>query len=267
MITEAELVEAQYFMPWHIALYLFVVFVIMVVFYQWKWAKTCKNNIQVLVAQQGGGGDFFLAPKAGGQVTITNQQIDEARTWPVNELATIEVPYPGVGFVPAFLQKTIRLAIVNEGDWEPMLNRSPHREKIASPDVVEFLQALAEDTENPKRKATILKMVKGLSTGPTREMIADPAILGNLMRSSVMKALATVSTDLVEQLKAVNAKLGKAGGLNPRIVYIGLGLITVLLAFTLYQIMPIVSSIGDLGGLSDKLDAIMKALGVATGGQ
>jgi len=266
-MTEAGLVEAQYFAPWLIGLYLFVIFVFMVVYFQWKWAKTRDNNIQVLVAQQGGGGDFFLAPKSGGFVEIKNPKTDEVRVWPVNELATIEVPYPGVGFVPAFLQKTIRLAIVNEGDWEPMLNRSPHREKIASPDVVEFLLALAEDTEDAKKKAVILKMVKGLSTGPTREMIADPAILGNLMRSSIMKALATVSTDLVEQLKAVNAKLGKAGGLNPRIVYIGLGLITILLAFTLYQIMPIVSSIGDLGSLSDKLDAIMKALGVLTGGQ
>ena len=264
-MTEAGLVEAQYFMPWHIGLYLFVVFVFMVVYYQWKWAKTCKNYIQVLVAQQGGGGDFLLAPKSGGQVTIKNSRTDEERTWPVNELATIEVPYPGVGFIPAFLQKTIRLAIVNEGDWEPMLNRSPHREKIASPDVVEFLQLLADETDDAKKKSAITKMVKGLATGPTREMIANPATLGDLMRSSVMKALATVSTDLVDLLKSVNAKLGKVVGPNPMIVYIGLGLIIILLAFTLYQIMPIVSSIGDLGELSDKLDAIMKALGVVGG--
>ena len=264
-MTDAGLVEAQYFMPWHIGLYLFVVFVLMVVYYEWKWAKTCKNNIQVLVAQAGGGGDFFLAPKAGGSVTIKNPHTDEERVWAVNELATIEVPYPGVGFIPAFLQKTIRLAIVNEGDWEPMLNRSPHREKIASPDVVEFLQSLAEDTEDAKKKAVITKMVKGLATGPTREMIANPATLGDLMRSSVMKALATVSTDLVDLLKSVNAKLGKVVGPNPMIVYIGLGLVIILLAFTLFQIMPIVSSIGDLGELSDKLDTIMKALGVVGG--
>ncbi len=264
-MTEAELIEATYFAPWHIGLYLFVVFVIMVVYFEWKWAKTCKNYIQVLVAQQGGGGDFFLAPKTGGSVEIINPKTEEVRIWPVNELATIEVPYPGVGFVPAFLQKTIRLAIVNEGDWEPMLNRSPHRDKIASPDVVEFLQSLAEESEDAKKKAAILKMVKGLATGPTREMIADPAILGSLMRSSVMKALATVSTDLVELLKSVNAKLGKTGGLNPLYVYVVLGLILILLAVTLYQIMPIMSSIGDLGNLSDKLDAIMKALGVAGG--
>jgi len=264
-MTEAELIKATYFSNLHIFLYLFVVFVGMVVYYEWRWAKTCKNYIQVLVAQQGGGGDFFLAPKAGGQVTIKNPQTDEERTWPVNELATIEIPYPGVGFVPTFLQKTIRLAIVNEGDWEPMLNRSPHREKIASPDVVEFLQLLADETGDDKKKAVINKMVKGLATGPTREMIANPATLGDLMRSSVMKALATVSTDLVDLLKSVNAKLGKVVGPNPMIVYIGLGLIIILLAFTIYQIMPIVSSIGDLGELSDKLDTIMKALGVVGG--
>ena len=261
-MTDAELLEVTYFAPWAIGLYLFVVFVIMVTYYQWRWAKTCKNYIQVLVAQQGGGGDFFLAPKAGGSVEIKNPKTEEVRTWPVNELATIEVPYPGVGFVPAFLQKTIRLAIVNEGDWEPMLNRSPHREKIASPDVVEFLQSLAEETEDAKKKAAITKVVNGLATGPTREMIANPAMLGDLMRSSVMKALATVSNDLVDLLKGVNAKLGKVVGLNPMIVYIGLGLIIILLAVTLYMIMPIVSSIGDLGVVSDKLDAIMNALGV-----
>lgn len=264
-MTEAELINATYFAPWHIALYLFVVFVIMVVYYEWKWAKTCKNNIQVLVAQQGGGGDFFLAPKAGGQVTIKNSQTDEERTWPVNELATIEVPYPGVGFIPAFLQKTIRLAIVNEGDMEPMLNRSPHRDKVASPDVVEFIKSLAEKIDDKETKDKIAKLVGGLATGPTREMIANPATLGDLMRSSVMKALATVSTDLVDLLKSVNAKLGKVVGPNPIIVYIGLGLITILLVVTLYMIMPIVSSIGDLGDVSDKLDAIMDALGVVGG--
>jgi len=44
-----------------------------------------------------------------------------------------------------------------------------------------------------------------------------------------------------------------------------LGLTIILLAFTLYQVMPIASSVGDLGELSDKLDAIMKALGVVGG--
>ena len=46
---------------------------------------------------------------------------------------------------------------------------------------------------------------------------------------------------------------------------LGGGLILILLAYTLYQIMPIVSSIGDLSNVSNKLDAIMKSLGI-TGG-
>ncbi len=258
-MTEAEIIKATYFMPWHIILYLFVVFVITVVFCQWRWANICDNNIQVLVAQQGGGGAFFLAPKTGGQVTINNSRTDETRTWPMNELATIEIPYPGVGFVPSFLQKTIRLAIVNEGDWEPMLNRSPHRENVASPDIVEYLKGLGESINDADKKAEIALLVKGLATGPTREMIADPAILGNLMRSSVMKALATVSNELVETLNNVNAKLGKVVGPNPLIIYMGLGLILILLSVNLYYVVQ-GTPMDDISGLSNKLDTMMEAI-------
>ncbi|MDP2362751.1 MAG: hypothetical protein Q8M94_03165, partial [Ignavibacteria bacterium] len=223
------------------ALFLGIPFVLMIFFFQWRWAKTCTENIRVLVAQKGGGGAFKLSPKQGGTVTITNPEDDSVRTWPVNELATIDVLYPGVGFVPAFLQKTIRMAIVNEGDWEPMLNRSPHREKIASPDVIKFIQELSKKSDS-KTKVEIDKMVHGLASGPTREMIADPAVIGSLMRSSVMKALATVSDDLMNVLKSVNARLGKIAGPNPTIVYIGLGLIVILLAFMLFKILPTMES-------------------------
>ena len=236
------------------ALFLGIPFVLMIFFFQWRWAKTCANNIRVLVAQKGGGGAWQLARKEGGQITITNSQDDSVRTWPINELATIDVLYPGVGFVPEFMQKQIRLAIVNEGDWEPMLNRSPHRDKIASPDVVRFLTSLAEKSED-KVKIEIEKMVGGLATGPTREMIADPAVLGSLMKSSVLKALATVSNDFMDILKSVNTKLSRVVGANPMVVYIGLGLIVLLLAFLIYQVMPLI-------GLADDIATIQKALGV-----
>ena len=103
-------------------LYMGIPFVLMIFWFQWKWAKDCNKYIRVLVAQKSGGGAYKLAPKEGGEISITNPADGSTRTWPVNELATIEVPYPGVGFVPAFMQKTIRMAIVSEGDWEPMLN-------------------------------------------------------------------------------------------------------------------------------------------------
>jgi len=219
---------------------------------QWRWAKTCNENIRVLVAEKSGGGAFKLAPKEGGTVTITNPKDESTRTWPVNELATIDVLYPGVGFVPAFMQKTIRMAIVNEGDWEPMLNRSPHRENIASPDVIEFILKLKNEMGNKVAKDNIDKFVNTLATGPTREMIADPAVLGNLMRSSIMKALATVSNDFMDVLKSVNTKLGRVTGLNPTIVYAGLGLLLIMMGYLIYSLIP----------AFETLDILRQSLGI-----
>jgi hypothetical protein len=236
-------------------LFLGIPFLLAIFYLQWRWANTCEKNVQVLVAQQGGGGSYQLAPKEGGEVTIYNPHTGENRTWPINELATIDITYPGVGFVPKFMQKTIRLAIVNEGDWEPMLNRSPHRTKIASPDVLDFLQDLADKAEDADDKDTyssIMEFIKGVATGPTREMIADPAILGNLMRSNVMKALAQASTEIVDALKAATAQLSRLKGLNPTIIYIGLGLNIVLVAFMIYKILP----------LSISIEAIINSLGI-----
>ena len=215
-------------------LYMGIAFILMVLYMQWRWARICRDYIRVLVAQKGGGGSWQLAPKEGGEITITDDKTGITRTWPVNELATIDILYPGVGFVPAFMQRTIRLAIINEGDWEPMLNRSPHRERVASPDVIERLRLLAKNS-NEEAKKEIEEYISTLSTGPTREMIADPAVLGGLMKSSVFKALATVSNDFTEAMRTLTNKLNKAAGPRPMVVYLGLALIVVLVAFLIYQ--------------------------------
>ena len=235
-------------------------FVLMVTYFQWNWARTCKKFIRVLVAQKGGGGAFQLAKKDGGEITIENKETETSRTWPVNELATIDVLYPGVGFVPEFLQKTIRMAIVNEGDWEPMLNRSPHKERIASPDVVAFLMELATEDRHKlgvETKKYIKKMAESLCTGPTREMIADPATLGALRKSSVLKALATVSNDLMEEIKALKIKLARVTGANPIVVYIGLGLAVTLSAVNIYMTMQ-----GGDALLLERMGVIERALGI-----
>ena len=86
-----------------VILFLGVPFVLLVFFLQWRSARTCNRNIQVLIALKGGGGRFMLARKEGGEVTISNPELGVGRTWAVNELATIDVTYPGVGFVPKFL--------------------------------------------------------------------------------------------------------------------------------------------------------------------
>ena len=248
--------EFEFASIWRALLYLGIPFVLMTFYLQWKWARTCDRNIQVLVAQRGGGGKYTLAPKAGGEVSIGNPSTGETRTWPINELATIDVPYPGLGFLPRFLQKSIRLAIVNEGDWEPMLNRSPHKRKIASPDVVDFLLSIVAESDEPTKKA-VTKYANELSTGPTREMIADPATLGALGQSTIMKALATVSDDLVDSIKKLRSQLSRIAGINPTIIYLGLFAIGALVIFLVYNAMQM-----DLGDMSSKIDAIHESLGI-----
>lgn len=238
-------------------LFLGIPFVLIIFYLQWQWAQTCSKYIRVLVALKGGGGKWEFAPKEGGKVSIYNPDTKETRTWPINELATIEVPYPGVGFVPLALQKTIRLAIVNEGDWEPMLNRSPHRMKIASPDVVKYLQSLAEKA--PSLRIEIDDFLAGVSTGPTREMVADPAALGNLERSGVLKALANVGDELLEAMKGLRNQLVRLAGLNPTWVYILLGMTLVLSAVNIYFLAQVFPNIEQT---IVKLDSIRSALGI-----
>jgi len=223
---------------------------------QWKWARTCDRNIQVLVAQKGGGGKYELAPKAGGEVSIINPVTREARTWPINELATIDVPYPGLGFLPRFLQKSIRLAIVNEGDWEPMLNRSPHQEKVASPDVIEFMRAVAQSS-TVEIKKEIDEFLAGISSGSTRELIADPATLGALRQNTILKALATISDDLLDNIKSLKSQLSRIAGINPTIIYLGLFVIGALVIFLVYQTIQM-----DLGSIAEQVKAIYKSLGI-----
>lgn len=257
-MTEAELVS-QWFTPFHYFVYLGTLFVLLVTFYQWKWTRTAKNSILVLVAQQGGGGNFSLAPKTGGSVSIKNPDTGLTRTWPVNELSTIDVLYPGVGFVPAFMQKTIRMAIVSEGDWEPLLNRSSHKLKVASPDMVKALTEIASNASVPTQRA-LTKLLDGVATAPTREMIASPAVLGNLMEEKVSQLAVTVAKDIVNPLQEAIKKMGQR--VNPNIVYIGLGLILGMLGFSLIQGLPALESISAM--VAD-IAKIQQALGI-TGG-
>ena len=241
-------------------LFLGVPFVLLIFYFQWHWAKTCNEFIRVLVVQQAGGGKFELAPKAGGQVTIKNPHSNTTRTWPINELSTVDVLYPGVGFVPAWMQKTIRMAIVHEGDWEPLLNRSPHLTKVASPDMVMALEAIAnEDSSSGER---IKALLVGVCTAPTREMIGSPAVLGNLMQERISEIVATVSKDVFEPLKEILQKMAKP--VNPTIVYILLGLTAILAVYLVFQInaMKEMGTIPDLAKMTQDISLIKQSLGV-----
>lgn len=255
-VATAEAINA-WFTPFHYFVYLGTLFVLMVVWYQWRWARICKNNIQVLKVQQGGGGEFVLAPKTGGQVSIKNPHTDMTQTWAINELATIDVLYPGVGFIPAFLQKTIRLAILNEGDWEPLLNRSPHMLKVASPDMVLALEGIVKEVKDETVQKKISAVLEGVRTSPTREMIGSPAVLGNLMHEKISELAVTVAKDIMNPLNEAIKKMGQR--INPMLVYIGLGLIAILLAYLVFKIAPVIEQ---MEGLAGEINLIKLALGV-----
>lgn len=135
-VTDADKIKMQWFEPWHLILYCFVIFTLMVVYYQWRWAKTVRMNVLALLVRSDGSTYSVLVPKREGSVNLKDSVTGVTKTWPINKMSTIDVLYPGVGFIPAFLQKQIRMVILDEEDWEPMINRDPDKKLIASPAVL-----------------------------------------------------------------------------------------------------------------------------------
>lgn len=251
-----------WFTPFHYFTYLGAILIALIGYLQWKWANNCSKNVLVLVQRSDGHGDFILAPQEGGSVTLKDPKSGDSKTWAINELATVDVPYPGIGFIPLFLQKTIQMIVVSESDWEPITNRSPYRKKVASPDVVELLKELKAELPVKGNPAVALvgrvnDVLENVAVAPTRELIADPSFLGNLLQSKVFKDLATVSKELTDSLKTVAGKLTKL--VNPTIVYIGLGLIAALVVFALFKVLPLAEQVADM---AKQLEKIREALGV-----
>ncbi len=246
------------FTPINYIFFLILLLVGMVVYYQWKWSKTVRENVQVLVVKADGHGDYELAPQAGGSVTLKNPHNNSVRMWPINKLATIDVPYPGEGFVPRFMRKSIRQVIVDEEDWEPLLNRSPYKEKVASPDVVEFLQECAAEisADNPSLADRLINVADSLNPAPTREMIASPTVLGNLMHEKITEAVITVNKEMLDSITGAMSKIGKV--VSPTIFYVCIGALALIGVVTLTRVMPMASKI-------DKLESDIAILKQAMG--
>ena len=201
----------------------------------WLWDRTCRRKIKVLLVKTAGGTATYYVDKEGDTITLENPSTKWTGTWPISSLATIPQPYPDLaGLLPQFLQREIQVAIIVEGDWEPLLNRSPHRDNVISPNVAESLKATLEwlpDTEEGKKLGSkITGILDNIATGPTRELIASPSLFGSVKMTSVMKALATVGDDLMEMMKGLRTQLLRVAGLNPTYVYILL-ILNVLLRY------------------------------------
>ena len=149
-----------------------------------------------------------------------------------------------------FLQRKIRTLIVDANDWEPLLNRGAYSEGVASPDVKERLRDIVASLPNGRERTLLLTLTDTLKTAPTREMVASPAVLGNIAKEKVSELAVTVAKDIMNPLQEAIKKLGRQ--INPTILYIGLGLLLILCAYLAFQV----------GNLAGAIDAIKQSLGV-----
>jgi len=255
-MTGAE-VQASYFTPLHYLLYLGIIFVLMVVWYLWKWAKDCRENVLVLEVHSDGSTSKHLVPKEGSNVTLKSPK-DEGtgKTWVINQLATIDMLYPGVSFVPEFVQRSIKMVIVDDSDWEPLLNRGSYNENVASPDVKKALALLAEtDGLDGDVQTKLKEFAENLNTAPTRAMIASPSMLFNLINEKITEAVITINKEVLDSIGSLMKRLDKMP--NPTIIYVGLGLILIL---TIYNTFA--GGSGDVSKIADDVIKIKQSLGI-----
>lgn len=259
-----EEVQAAYFGWFHIILYLIIIFAVMIGVYQFLWMRKCNGFVKVLVVKPDGGTDTAYAPKSGGYVTLKAPGSNTERLWPINKLSAIEMLYPGDGFIPVFLQKKIKTVIVDEEDWEPLLNRGSYSHRVASPDVVQYLREMAEEAqdEQPEIAESLETFINSLSTAPTREMVASPAVLGNIMKEKFTEMAVTISKETFDRLEGISRKLDRLP--NALILYAGLGIIAILVVVMLMQSGGLGGDTTDatLNDIQNQIQSIKNALGV-----
>ena len=263
-MTGAE-VQAVYFSPIMFFFYLSTILVIMGLIYQIAWDKKCNNEIKLIIAKVDGDTDTKYVKKEGNVISLTNPQTGVTKTWAISKYCALTTYYPGDGFIPKWLQKKIKTAILSEYDMEPLLNIGPYIDNVASPDVIAKLEQIIEslkkiDAEGTEELSKELDLYTGgLSTAPTREPAINPDYIGALIQNTAMKAVTNISDTLTDAINNVTRQLSRLKGLNPNYVYIGLGISIILIAFMLIKVVPAMES---MVSMAAKLDAISKAMGV-----
>jgi len=212
---DAQAVNA-YFTPLDYFMYLTLILVILVAYYQWRWWKDCKDNVMLMVVHADGSTRQELVPKDGSSVTLQNPKTGTTKMWPINKLAGVEMDYPSTGFVPKILQKKIKLVIVDEEDWEPLINRDPNQ-----------------------------------------EMVASPAMLGNLMNEKITEAVIRVNKEMMDSLAQLTKRLNRM--VTPTQFFIGIGLVAAGIIALIFLVVP------NIGELATGIEEIKTALGVSSG--
>jgi len=253
LMMTGEEVQDTYFSPLNFVLYLAIVLALMVAYLQWTWAKKCNENVRVLVVKPDGNTDTEYSPKTGQYVALRSGQEgrEGTRLWPINQLSAIEMLYPGDGFIPKFLQKKIKTVIVSEEDWEPLLNRGSYNKMVASPDVVAMLRELAEKLPNDEDSELLSTFCSELKTAPTREMVASPALLGNIMHEKVSELVTTITKEAFEKLEGIVRRLDQFP--KAQVLYLLIGIVAII---SLVALIKVLTMSGDVSHVKDTADAI-----------
>ena len=262
MVLAAVTADAvnSWFTPFHYIVYLGVPLLLFIVYSIWKWDKDCKENVMVLAVNPDGSTNHKLVPKEGNTVTLKNPNKKEAtgRVWPINKLSTIDVSYPGLAFIPAFLQRKIKEVIVDAEDWEPLLNRGSYNENVASPDVIDFIRNMAvSETLGVDTQKKLKAFADSLNAAPTRQMVASPAFLYNLINEKITEAVITVNKEMMDRMDAILKKMSNY--LTPVHFWIGIGVVGILTGFIAYTVMNQANTIADL---QSDINLIKTSLGV-----
>jgi hypothetical protein len=89
-----------------------------------------------------------------------------------------------------------------------------------------------------------------------------------LKQASVLKALSTVSNELMDTLKAITVRLQRIGNFNATYIYIGLALCVLLSGFSIYLNMQAAAQSAQVMDNSitpeivDKINRIAESLGI-----
>ena len=222
----------------------------------WKWDKYCRDYIKVLMIKaDGSSGPIYVKKSSSTSVVIKNKD-GTGKLWALSELGCVDDLYPNMGIIPKWLQRPIKMTGLYEENMEPFINRSPHLDRVASPDVIDYLKQWFQLYGGDKGGA-MQKYLATLSTTPTRKVIASPAVLYNLLYEKVTEAVITVNKEMLESINQLARRIGKP--ISPTVFYVGVGAIIILQVFTIWQVLP---ALKGLGSSAVDIALIKQSLGI-----
>jgi len=129
-----------------------------------------------------------------------------------------------------------------------------------SPDVVSEIEYIMEDIKDENVIRQFKELLDGVSTGPSRELIASPALLGNTVMERVSEVAITVVKDVMDPITNIIKRLNDL--VTPKMFYVGIGAVLVAIAASTYFSYSLTAN---TTGLAEQIATIQQSLGLVPG--